>query len=214
MDDTPQRINSYLDSLQWDGVCRVFNWMHEYLGAEGNHCGTGIDFLYGAVARARKPGCHVPVIPVLQAPQGARKSRAIRALAGEFFAEFSPEIDGALSLQQSWISEICEIEDVTRRHYIRMKQFLARSSDTVRMPYGREAEALPRHNVFIGTTNSPDFLSSEDGSRRFKLIRCGTIDVERLAADRDQLWAEAAARFATHVPHIVETPQNTGGIIV
>jgi predicted P-loop ATPase len=58
-------------------------------------------------------------------------------------------------------------------------------------------EDFPRSWVAIGTTNESGYLKDASGARRFWPLTIGkAVDVTRIEADRDQLWAEAAAREA------------------
>jgi putative DNA primase/helicase len=54
---------------------------------------------------------------------------------------------------------------------------------------------VPRESVFAGTVNHEIYLKDETGGRRFWPVRCGTVKIEELRRDRDQLWAEAVACF-------------------
>jgi predicted P-loop ATPase len=55
---------------------------------------------------------------------------------------------------------------------------------------------FPRRCVMVGTTNDDEFLADPSGERRWLPAKVlGTVDVEGLIADRDQLWAEARERW-------------------
>ena len=63
-------------------------------------------------------------------------------------------------------------------------------------PYGKRLTKFERQCVFIGTTENSEWNTDERGARRFWWVLCeGVIDTDGLARDRDQLWAEALARF-------------------
>jgi putative DNA primase/helicase len=64
----------------------------------------------------------------------------------------------------------------------------------------------PRQCVFAGTVNHSTYLRDETGGRRFWPVVCGQIDVEGLAAVRDQLWAEAKVRFESGYVWWLDTP--------
>lgn len=57
----------------------------------------------------------------------------------------------------------------------------------------------PRHFIIVGTTNASTYLHDLTGNRRVWPVRTPAFDLAALAQDRDQLWAEAAAREAEGV---------------
>ena len=61
--------------------------------------------------------------------------------------------------------------------------------------FGREEVNLARTTVFFGTTNATEYLVDETGNRRFLPVSTSEIDLNRLAAARDQLWAAAAQAY-------------------
>jgi putative DNA primase/helicase len=82
--NTHHPVRAYLAGLEWDGVPRLSLWLTTYLGAydappEYVHA-VGRAWLISLVARAMRPGCQVDHLLILEGPQGARKSSALRAL--------------------------------------------------------------------------------------------------------------------------------------
>jgi predicted P-loop ATPase len=66
------------------------------------------------------------------------------------------------------------------------------------MAYARTTDERQRQFIVIGTTNDRiGYLKDPTGGRRFWPVRVDRFDTDKLNADRDQLWAEAAAREAT-----------------
>jgi predicted P-loop ATPase len=194
-------VRDWLEGLRWDGTPRIETWTSAYLGADPtafNHT-IGALWLISAVARIYRPGVKADHMLILEGAQGARKSTAIKVLAGEeWFTDELPELgskDAALHMQGVWIVEIAELDAIGRAEVSRIKAFLTRTTDRFRPPYGRYTVEVPRQCVFAGTVNPDTYLRDETGNRRFWPLRCGTIDIAALARDRDQLWAEAVHRF-------------------
>lgn len=194
-------VRAYLDLLHWDGTPRIETWASRYLGAEPTDLthAMGSLWLISAIARIYRPGVKADHMLILEGEQGARKSTALKILAGEdWFTDELPDLgskDAAIHMQGVWIVEIAELDAIGRAEVSRIKAFLTRTTDRFRPPYGRHTVEIKRQCVFAGTVNPDTYLRDETGNRRFWPIRCGEIDIEGLGQDRDQLWAEAVARF-------------------
>ena len=63
---------------------------------------------------------------------------------------------------------------------------------------------------FAGSVNHSSYLRDDSGGRRFWPVACGRIDVDRLTRDRDQVWAEAKARFERGCVWWLETTELVG----
>jgi predicted P-loop ATPase len=200
-------VRDYLEGLTWDGTPRLERMFSDYFGAVHDEytAAVGRNWLTSAVARVRDPGCKVDFMVILEGEQGRGKSTAVRVLCGaQWFAEMleSPQNkDFYQILTGRWIIEIPELQAFNKADRNKIKAAVSAQEDTYRPSYGRYARQFPRQCIFVGTTNDDTYLKDETGARRFLPIRCSDIDLKALAAVRDQLWAEADARFAAGEPY-------------
>ena len=203
-------VKTYLQGLHWDGSERVDRWLSRYLGTDDTEYSraVGSRWLTSAVARIFRPGAKADCCLILEGPQGIRKSTALRTLAGEYFTDELADLgskDAAMQTRGVWIIELSELDSLSHSEVARIKAFMSRTTDRFRPPYGMRLVESPRQCVFAGTVNHSAYLRDETGGRRFWPIACGRIDVDALARDRDQLWAEAKNRFENGAVWWLET---------
>lgn len=194
-------LADWLQGLKWDGFVRLGLLMSRGFGAEDTDytMAVGENLLKAAVQRALVPGCKVDHVVVLEGPQGAGKTRGVEILAGPYFGSLHSRLgckDALLEMMRRWIVELAELAAIPRHQLEETKGFVSRRVDSIRLPYGRHAIDLPRQCIFIGTTNENAYLRDPTGARRFLPIKCGDIDLDWIAANREQLFAEAVHALA------------------
>lgn len=210
-------VCDWLGTLQWDGTPRLDAWLTDAFGTPDAPYtrDIGSKFLIAAVRRVRQPGCKFDFMLVIEGAQGIGKSTAMKALFGAQW--FSDSIthdlghkDAAIGLIGVWCLEMPEIDQLIRNDVETIKAFLARSTDKYRPPFGRGDVTRHRQGVMCGTTNNAEYLRDATGNRRFWPATALKADLAWITANRDQLWAEAAARESTDEPIWLEDPDVQG----
>lgn len=201
-------VRAYLQTLPaWDMVERIPNLLDGYLQGEPKEIYRRYleCFFISAVARVMTPGCKADTALILQGAQGVRKSSFFRCLMPQesWFSDDMGSLetkDAQMAIGRSWIVEWAELESLRRSNVNSVKAFLSRQVDQFRPPYGREIIDVPRSAIIVGSTNEAQFLTDSTGSRRYMVIPVVAIDTDAVVAMRDQLWAEAYAKWLAKVP--------------
>jgi predicted P-loop ATPase len=213
-------VREYLNGLVWDQTKRLDGWIFQCLGAQpdGEDAperlaqmkylkAVGSAWMISAVARVFQPGAKADCCLILEGRQGLKKSTALKVLGGEWFTDQLSDLsqkDACMQVHGVWIVEIAELDAMTRSEVSAVKSFMSRTTDHFRPPYGRRVGDFPRQCVFAGSVNLSTYLKDETGARRFWPVKCGEIDIPLFEADRDQLWAEAVARYKAGEPWWIE----------
>ena len=204
-------VREYLAGLRWDGRERLSHWTNHVLATPDTDYVRGVNraFLIGAVRRVMHPGSKHDAMLVFSGPQGCGKSTVCRELftprGNQWFADQLPadlkDRNTLQLLQGIWGIEIQEMTHLLSASEEVIKSFLTTQTDQYFARYARCRSRIPRQNVLIGTTNRDDYLRDPTGNRRFWNLKCRRGDPDWLAANLDQLWAEATAAEASGEPN-------------
>lgn len=200
-------VRTYLRSLEWDGVPRVETAVIRLLGARDEPATREMTLLLfeGAVARVMQPGCKFDYMTILRGPQGCFKSTFCRTLFSDWFSDsldITDDKDSRQHLSGVWGVEMGELAGLGKASVEVIKRFVSQQEDRYRASYGRNMETHLRQCVFMGTTNNEQFLV-DDVNRRFSVIniepslRVAEDPYDAIAAEKDQLWAEAVHLWDT-----------------
>lgn len=199
-------VRDYLDGLEWDQTERLPTFFADFCEVPQSEFSAAFahNFFVQAVARIYKPGCKAQLMLVLEGEQGRRKSTLAEVLAGpENYVDLgaSPsDKDFYQIIQGKWLIEISEMASFARAETSMIKRAVSVAVDHFRQSYGRNAESFPRECVFFGTVNNSDWQRDETGARRYMPLWVGDINIDAITDMRDQLWAEAVAKFRDGQP--------------
>lgn len=194
---------AWLETLTWDGKPRVAGFAQTYMAVKKALYPAGYveavsEYLWSALAgRIFNPGCQADMVPVFISDQGYRKSTLCQTIPpdSELYVEINlKERDDNLSraMRGKVVGEIGELRGLHTADSESIKQWMTRRHEEWIPKYKEFATRFPRRLVFIGTTNNEEFLADPTGERRWLPLRVGLCDIDRLRADREQLWAEGA----------------------
>lgn len=219
-------IKDYLEALEWDGVSRIAEVLPKYLGAEKCDYTTEVMTLLmqAMIHRLYEPGCKFEIMVCLVGGQGAGKSTLFRLLAikDEWFSDDISRLGDEnvyRRLQGHWLLEMPEmLGTVNAKTVEEIKAFLSRQKDNYKVPYERHPEDRPRQCVFVGASNTLDFLPLDrTGNRRFAPIMIHAEQVEKhiLADEKEsrdyimQLWAEMMVLYRSTKYHKLKLSSAT-----
>jgi len=194
----------WVRSLEWDGVSRLDSWLTEYWGVEDTDYTREVaaKWMVSACARLDKPGTKIDWMLIVVGPQATGKT----SMPGIVFKDSALTLYGEHNdkdLHLLMHSKLCvgfdELDSFGKREASNLKAMITRNEDAFRPPYGISVEIFPRRFTLYGCGNRYEFLQHDpSGYRRYAVIEVSRLlDFAKLAADREQLWAEAWQRYQT-----------------
>lgn len=219
-------IKDYLENLAWDEKSRIDEVLPKYLGAEKSEYTTEVMTLLmqAMIRRIYDPGCKFEIMVCLVGGQGAGKSTLFRLLAikDDWFSDDLSRLGDEnvyRRLQGHWLIEMAEmLGTVNAKTVEEIKSFLSRQKDNYKIPYETHPEDRPRQCVFVGTSNTLDFLPLDrSGNRRFApiMIHPENAETHILKDEKEsreyinQLWAEMMDYYRRNKNHPLKLSKDT-----
>jgi putative DNA primase/helicase len=191
-------VRDWIESVAWDGTSRLQELM-DTIDAEENALKEILmtKWLHGCVAVGCRPeGANLEGVLILQGKQALGKTSWVKRLLPnpEWFLEGATldpsDKDSVRSVLAHFIVELGELGSTFKRADIdKLKAFITKSKDELRLPYGRAFSRYVRRTAFFGSVNEREFLTDATGNRRFWTVRCKSINFKH-KINMQQLWAE------------------------
>ena len=135
---------------------------------------------------------------VFQSKQGLFKTSWFKSLLPGKYSQYildgiNLDLADKDSIKQAisaWIVELGELDSTFRKSDIsRLKAFLSKEYDSLRLPYDRATSEFQRRTSFCGSVNDERFLVDTTGNRRFFPIKIESIKPLN-GLNLQQFWAE------------------------
>lgn len=196
-------LQEHLATCAWDGTPRLASWLIDHAGAPDTPVTEwiGTTLVCAMVARALEPGCIQRYVVILEGAENTGKSRLVAALGAPWNRTMLAGLehrDAQVMARYAWVCEWPELDSLNRAESARIKAFITTTHDSYRQLYTTQEVTYPRRTVFIGTTNTHGYLTGQQGNTRFLPVHTRQIDVEAIAAIRDQLLGEALCNIRDH----------------
>ncbi len=195
----------WISSLKWDGIQRIETFIPRYFGAEDTPYTRAIGvYIWSALAgRLLEPGIKADMVPVVVGAQGSKKSSSVAAMAPspDFFLELDiggKDDDISRLIRNKLIIELAELKGLRRRDLEHVKSVITKQYEEWTPKFKEMNTRYARRCLFIGTTNSNEFLEDDTGHRRWLPFDAGECDPDGITIDREQLWAESRDVFNSH----------------
>lgn len=201
----------FIESRPWDGIDRltdfiatvtadnqdlanklIYRWMIGCVAAAYSEDGISLEgmLIFQGAQRIGKTYWFIKLVP----PEW-------RHLIQEGVALNPDNKDLVIEGTSIWLGELGEINGVIRKSDIEsLKNFITRSKDVYRVPFGKSARKAPRRSSFFGSVNNQAFLADETGNRRYWTVAVNKIDYNH-TIDMQQVWAQVKVVFDAGETH-------------
>jgi predicted P-loop ATPase len=102
--------------------------------------------------------------------------------------------DSVMCAIKSWIVELGELESTFKRDQAKLKAFLTKKEDSIRVPYAKAHTSFQRRTVFGGSVNSEQFLKDDTDNVRYWVVRVSDVKADH-GIDMQQVFAQLYRAF-------------------
>jgi len=200
-------VREWLAGAEWDGQSRLqalCETLHVAPGMESYRDAMVRRWLVSAIAAlySEKDTDKFELVLVLAGEQGLGKTSWLKRLCPDVenavkdgIALNPDEKDSVLQAIKHWLIELGELDGIFRKADIaKLKAFLSRTDDEVRLPYAHMDSRFKRRTVGFGSVNGENFLTDTTGNRRWLTLAVTSVDYMH-DIDMLQLWAEVRALY-------------------